>query len=204
MSSGFAKKVEKVENSGRGLAVGLALSCRRVSKNRPLGGRWPVGPEGESLTFVRNFRAYRKLSPTPPAGGAPSQRGPRSFSTVWDEPGSPASLAATFTFRVDDEHRPLHRRGGFHIRPGTFPLPQAAAGEHSSPLQTGIYTTISFSAIPTPYPSAHSPHSAPARETHYSSDSFAPRSCTHCPVWNLHRRERLYAGHAQNRPLQSR
>ena len=27
-------------------------------------------------------------------------------------------------FRVDDEHRPLHRRGGFHIRPGTLLLPQ--------------------------------------------------------------------------------
>ena len=163
MSSGFAKKVEKVENSGRGLAVGLALSCRRVSK-----------------TWILPYRECR------------------------DEPGSPASLAATFTFRVDDEHRLLHRRGGFHIRPGTFPLPQAAAGEHSSPLQTGIYTTISFSATLMPYPSAHSPRSVPARETHYSSDSFAPRSCTHCPVWNLHRRERLYAGHAQNRPLQSR
>ena len=52
-----------------------------VSKNLPLGGRWPEGPEGESLAFARNLRACVKLSPPPPAGGAPSQRGPRSFST---------------------------------------------------------------------------------------------------------------------------
>ena len=52
-----------------------------VSKNLPLGGRWPEGPEGESLAFARNLRACMKLSPPPPAGGAPSQRGPRSFST---------------------------------------------------------------------------------------------------------------------------
>lgn len=164
MSSEFAKKVEKVENSGRGLAVGLALSCRRVSKKHGF-----CHTENAGTNLVR-----------PPALQRHSLSGPMT------------SIA------------PYIVGGGFHIRPGTFPLPQAAAGEHSSPLQAGIYTTISFSAIPTPYPSAHSPRSVPARETHYSSDSFAPRSCTHCPVWNLHRRERLYAGHAQNRPLQSR
>ena len=49
----------------------------------PEGERWPEGPEGESLAFARNLRACVKLSPPPPAGGAPSQRGPRSFSTIW-------------------------------------------------------------------------------------------------------------------------
>ena len=48
----------------------------------PEGERWPEGPEGESLAFARNLRACVKLSPPPPAGGAPSQRGPRSFSTI--------------------------------------------------------------------------------------------------------------------------
>ena len=57
----------------------------RVSKNLPLGGKWPEGPEGESLAFARNLRACVKLSPPPPAGGAPSQRGPRSFSTICDK-----------------------------------------------------------------------------------------------------------------------
>ena len=48
----------------------------------PEGERWPEGPEGENLAFARNLRACVKLSPPPPAGGAPSQRGPRSFSTI--------------------------------------------------------------------------------------------------------------------------
>ncbi len=37
--------------------------------------------------------------------------------------------------------RPLRRRGGFHIRPGTFPLPHTATGEHRSPLQLLSYFT---------------------------------------------------------------
>ena len=45
------------------------------------------------------------------------------------------ALRQSFSFRVDDEHRPLHRRGGFHIRPEGLPLPQASAGDHWSPLQ---------------------------------------------------------------------
>ena len=32
-------------------------------------------------------------------------------------------------------HRPLQRRGGFHIRPEGLPLPQASAGDQWSPLQ---------------------------------------------------------------------
>ena len=43
-------------------------------------------------------------------------------------------------FRVNDEHRPLHRRGGFHIRPGTLPLPHTGTGEHCSPLQCARFT----------------------------------------------------------------
>ena len=36
---------------------------------------------------------------------------------------------------------PLHRRGGFHIRPGTLPLPRhTGTGEHCSPLQRGRFT----------------------------------------------------------------
>ena len=163
MSSGFAKKVEKVENSGRGLAVGLALSCQRVSKKHGF-----CHTENVGANMVR-----------PPALQRHSPSGPM---TTIDHIVGADSISAR-------EHSHCRKR----LRVST-----------ARPLQAGIYTTISFSAIPTPYPSAHSPHSAPARETHYSSDSFAPRSCTHCPVWNLHRRERLYAGHAQNRPLQSR
>ena len=53
----------------------------------PEGERWPEGPEGESLAFARNLRACVKLSPPPPAGGAPSQRGPRSFSTICKKDG---------------------------------------------------------------------------------------------------------------------
>ena len=58
----------------------------------PEGERWPEGPEGESLAFARNLRACVKLSPPPPAGGAPSQRGPRSFSTICLSPFGGAFL----------------------------------------------------------------------------------------------------------------
>ena len=69
-----------------------------VSKNLPLGGRWPEGPEGESLAFARNLRACVKLSPPPPAGGAPSQRGPRSFSTICAFPwGKALSFTAAYS-----------------------------------------------------------------------------------------------------------
>ena len=36
----------------------------------------PAGPEGLNLATARNISDYIRLSPPPPAGGAPSQRGP--------------------------------------------------------------------------------------------------------------------------------
>ena len=49
-----------------------------MSKNLPLGGRWPEGPEGESLAFARNLRAYVKLSPTA-CGRSPLPEGAKEF-----------------------------------------------------------------------------------------------------------------------------
>ena len=69
---------EKVERGKAGLVTRFS--------SLPLGGRWPEGPEGESFAFTRNLRACVKLSPPPPAGGAPSQRGPRSFSLAGAPP----------------------------------------------------------------------------------------------------------------------
>ena len=61
------------------------IHCDSVSKNLPLRGRCPEGAEGENLAIARNISDSRTvLSPPPPAGGAPSQRGPRGEHTFFD------------------------------------------------------------------------------------------------------------------------
>ena len=84
-----------------------------VSKNLPLGGRWPEGPEGESLTFARNLRACVKLSPPPPAGGAPSQRGPRSFLTRRKN----IIFSRTFPF----SNKGFHQRDAYRVMLRKYP-----------------------------------------------------------------------------------
>ena len=64
----------------------------------------------------------------------PPRRGGQG-ETVGAAIGRPPALRQPLPSRVDDEHRPLRRRGGFHIRPEGLPLPQASAGDHWSPLQ---------------------------------------------------------------------
>ena len=52
--------------------------------NAPLRGRCPEGAEGENLAIARNISGAVQFSPPPPAGGAPSQRGPRGEHTFFD------------------------------------------------------------------------------------------------------------------------
>ena len=50
----------------------------------PEGERCPEEAAGENLAIARNISGAVQFSPPPPAGGVPSQRGPRGERTFFD------------------------------------------------------------------------------------------------------------------------
>ena len=89
---------------------------------------------GRELCHSPKYFGQPYCAPPPRGGGAPPRCGGNGLS-VGAALGRPPDLRQPLPSRVDDEHRPLQRRGGFHIRPEGLPLPQASAGDQWSPLQ---------------------------------------------------------------------
>ena len=99
-----------------------------------------------------------------------------------------AGLAAAAASRVDDEHRPLQRRGGFHIRPEGLPLPQRPRANQWSALQTKAHPAHScrmscgwVGEVRTHECGSQSPVPYHLATTHYKRK----RPCRNAPVRSL-------------------